>query len=430
MTGEKEMSRLLKVALLASAMLAPFVSFAAHAQTTVSVLGWASVIDYRKGPWAKLVKAFEAENPGIRIRDVGVPTDEALNQITTMVLGGNAPDVAQVFGVWMPQLVQMGAVAPVDPFIPSGDLEKYPKISRDALTFDRHLMAVPFYPGPIMMFYNRDLLRKAGFESAPRTWAEFKNAVEKICKLPAEGGGKVYGIGLRTSRNPNSGQWAIPFIWGHGGKLVGENGKITLTDPGTVAAFKWYQDLSKSGCTPEAAAHNDTRNLFAQGRAGFIFEGPWGKGITENLSGGKLKVGADANVWAAPMPAAADGRIRMMANDNPLVVFTQSKNKEAAIKFIRFIVDNQKAAEDFFTGTGEIATSNVEILSKSPVFSKEPLTQVMIDSMQYSDPMPINHPQQAAITDVIAVTMQKVMQGADPKKELEAAQAEVDRLTQ
>src|SRR3954453_17793283 len=115
-------------------------------QKTVSVLGWASVIDYRKGPWAEVVKKFEAQNPDIKIKDVGVPDTEALNQITTMVLAHNPPDVAQVFGVWIPSLAQMGALADLSKLVPPDDLTHYPQISLDALTVDKQLVGYPYWP--------------------------------------------------------------------------------------------------------------------------------------------------------------------------------------------------------------------------------------------------------------------------------------------
>lgn len=398
-------------------------------EVEISVLSWTSVIDYRKEGWAKMIAAFEAANPDIKVRDIGVPDSEALKQLTTMILGNNAPDVSHVFGGWIPQLVAMGALAPINEYVSVEELAKYPKISMDAVTFDGEVTGLPFYPGPIMMFYNRNLMEQAGLnpDQPPKTWPELTDAIEKICALKGPDGQNIYGAGLRTIKTANTGHWAIPVIWGHGGSLVDQDGKITLTDPGTKAAMEWYRDLTKKGCVPEVASHSDTRNLFAQGQAGFIFEGPWGKGIATNLSGGKLKVAADGDVWASPMPAGPDGQVRMMANDNSFVVLKQSKHPEAAVKFMNFVLGDIPTVEGFYQATNEIATGRLDVLEDSKVISSDPFTGVVIEAMKSANPMPINDPKWNSITDVLSVALQRVITGEDSETVLENAQAEVER---
>ena len=105
------------------------------------------------------------------------------------------------------------------------EINSIPKTSRDALTWEGDLVAVPWNPGPILMHYNRNLMKEAGLnpDSPPKTWAELKDAVMKICKLPDRNGGNVFGIALRTSQNPNSAQWSIPIVYGHGGDIQVDN---------------------------------------------------------------------------------------------------------------------------------------------------------------------------------------------------------------
>ena len=148
------------------------------------------------------------------------------------------------------------------------------------MTYDGQVYALPWLPGPIMMGYNRDLMKEAGLnpDQPPKNWAEFTAAVDKICALPDRNGGKVYGVALRTSRGPNSAQWSIPMIWANDGKIVDAKGHVTFDTDAGRAAYKWYHDVIARKCSPEFFDIQGSRNVFAQGRAGFIFEGPWLRG--------------------------------------------------------------------------------------------------------------------------------------------------------
>ena len=115
--------------------------------------------------------------------------------------------------------------------------------------------SLPWLPGPIVLTYNRTLMKEVGFDpdKPPKTWPELTAAAKKICALPERYGGKVYGIALRSARHFNSAQWAIPVIWGFGGHVIDADGKVDVDNPGAVAAFEWYRDMIGSGAAPTAS---------------------------------------------------------------------------------------------------------------------------------------------------------------------------------
>ena len=125
---------------------------------------------------------------------------------------------------------------------------------------------------------------------------------------------------LRTQRSPNSAQWTIPIIYGHGGDVVNDKGEVTFNTEATKAAWQWVKDLIGPGCSPAGFSIDETRNTMAAGRAGFIFEGPWGRGLFDNLSGGKIKTAADGDIWVAPMPADPSGKRRTIGNPHQITI--------------------------------------------------------------------------------------------------------------
>jgi multiple sugar transport system substrate-binding protein len=401
---------------------------AAAQQQTIRLMGWVGVFDFQKAGWARIVSEFERQNPGVKIDYVATPFEETLNQATIAILGNNAPDIIQVSSGWVPQLQAMNALEPIDNHLSKAELAQFPSSLIDGVTIEGKTWALPWIPGPIFLAYNRELLRAAGLnpDSPPRDFASFDAAVRKICALGDRGQGKVFGVALRSARHFNSVHWAVPIAWALGGDIVDDTGKVQAANPGMIKALEWYRDITKAGCTPENANINESRNFFAQGRAGFVFEGPWVRGLVDNLSGGKLKVARDGDVWIAPMPAGPDGKVRQIANSNELVLTAQSKNKALAAKFVNFILGNQETVDFYFESSKQPTTGRLDVM-RSGAMGKDAFTAVVIDVLPYSSSLPIKHPKWTAGLDVLAPVMQKVIQGADAATELRNAQRDVER---
>ncbi len=68
-----------------------------------------------------LIQKFEQENPGIKIDPERISWDVYNQKLLTAIAGGYPPDVAQVKLWWQPQLVEMGALLPLDDYIAAWD---------------------------------------------------------------------------------------------------------------------------------------------------------------------------------------------------------------------------------------------------------------------------------------------------------------------
>lgn len=419
--------RLARTALATTMLIG--VAGAAQSQETISIMGWAGLFDFQKAGWERIVSEFEAQNPGVTIEYIATPFEDTLNQATIAILGNNAPDVLQIMSTWVPQFHEMGALEPLNEHIDAETIAKFPEGSRESVTFDGDVLALSWIPGPIQMGYNRNLLERAGLDpdDPPATWAEFTEAVEKVCALEGEEGADMYGVALRTSRNSNTAHWALPIIWANGGEFVDEDGRIDFTGDAVVKTFEWYRDVVQSGCSPDAFDIQASRNLFAQGRAGFIFEGPWLRGLVNNLSGGNMTVAADGDVWIAPMPANENGEVRQISNSNMLAMSAQSDNKELAAKFIDFVLGNRETVEYYYETSKQLTTGRLDILS-SGAMGADDYVQQIVAALPVSQPVPIQNAQWNAVMDVLAGSLQAVIRGADARDELARAQREIDRM--
>lgn len=421
------LKRLCKAALL-SAAAALLASAPARAEN-LKVMGWVALFDFQKAGWERIVRDFEAQNPGVKIEYIGTPFEDTINQATIAITGNNAPDIIQVSSAWVPQLHSLRGLEPLGAHIPAAEIALFPKGSIDAVTFDGQVLALPWIPGPIMVGYNRTLMKDAGLDpdKPPKTWDEFTSAVDRICALGERSGGKVYGVALRSARHPNSAHWAIPIIWANGGDIVDASGKVKFNTDATKKALAWYRDVIARKCSPEFFGIQESRNVFGQGRAGFIFEGPWLRGLIDKLSEGKLKVAADGQVWIAPMPASADGRVRQIENANMLVMTRQAKNKPLAAKFIQFVLGNQATVEYYYETSAQLTTGRLDIL-KSGKMGQDAYGQTFVNALPISNPVPIRHPQWNAMMDAVAPAMQTIIQGGDAAAELAKADRAIARI--
>lgn len=395
---------------------------------TLRIMGYQATFEHFRPGWEHVIQQFEERNPGVKVEDIPTAFGETLNQITVATLGGNAPDIVVVNPVWMAQLDSLGALEPIRGHIADAEIETFGARALEDLTFGSEVKALTLNPGPIMMVYNRTLMSEAGLDAdqPPKSWPELKAAIDKICALPDRNGGKTYGIALRLDRGVQTAQWMIPVIWGMGGDVVDSDGAFDFTNPVVLQALEWYRGIVESGCAQPGATVGDTRNLFAQGRAGFIFEGPWIAGLVKNLSGGKLTIAADKDIWIAPMPADSEGNIRQFGNQGVIAMTAQSQNKDLAASFIDFLLNDSELVSEHFEITQIMSTGNMELLS-SGAHAKDPLTQEFVKYLPNTQALPLKDPRWLAAMDAVVPHIQSVMDGADPQSAAKAAQKDARR---
>lgn len=402
---------------------------AAQDKVRLGYAGWLNLY----GAYVEMVKAleagFEARHPNVDWVRNDVPFAEALKQATTATLAGTAADNLHLIAGWIPALHEMGGLEPLNDWFTPAEWAQIPKASLDSVTFDGKIMAMPWVPAPIIMFYNRTLMRQAGLDPdrPPQTWAELKAQAEAICKLPAKDGAPVYGVALRTQRSPNSAQWTIPIVYGMGGDVVDANGEPAFDTEATRAAWRWIQDLVRSGCAPAGFSIDETRNTMAAGRAGFAFEGPWGRGLFDNLSGGKLRTAPDGDVWVAPMPADPSGRRRTIGNPHQITIAKGSRQKRLAAEFIRYVIFDPAFTDAYFVASRQLSTSAMPLLTSGKM-GADPYTRVFVEALAHTHDNPFKSPKFYAVMDELAPALQAVIQGADIAEQLAAADRKIKRI--
>ena len=124
-----------------------------------------------------------------------------------------------------------------------------------------------------VLYYNIDLLKKAGFSRPPKSREEFQNYLRTLAKegsgQGSSGGGSL-ALGLNSSRGIYDD--VFPWIWS-GGALLIENGKPVLTSRSVVESLSFLAALNSEGLiAPSAFSADSGKKLedFTSGRSAFI----------------------------------------------------------------------------------------------------------------------------------------------------------------
>lgn len=141
-----------------------------------------------------------------------------LSTLLIDVAGGNGPDVAHIKAEWLPQLLALGVVKPLDGYISADVLADYSQSAIDSVTVDGSMMAHPWFSNTCALLVNTDLCEQAGVDyTAIASWDDLLAAAEKISAL----GSDIYGLAIPDSNGVEAGEGynTFPALWARGGGI-------------------------------------------------------------------------------------------------------------------------------------------------------------------------------------------------------------------
>jgi multiple sugar transport system substrate-binding protein len=276
-----------------------------------------------------IIPRFEKTHAGIKVKDVAVPYEQLHQKLVTAVAGGSLPDLVRSDIIWVPELADLGVLAPLDSSLPGFKaLTKTVYPGPLATNFWKgHYYGLPLDTNTQVWTYNRAAMEAAGLSAPPKTFAQLKSMAATA---------KAKGIYLYTDTDTSS--WnMLPFIWSNGGDITNKTyTKATgfLNSAKSVAAVQMLVDMYKAGEVPDVVL-GGTGGLsvydgIAQGKYVGTSDGPWMYSIFDSSYKG-------VPLASATFPAGAGGSVSVVGGED-VVLTKASKNKSAAIAFMRFLL--------------------------------------------------------------------------------------------
>jgi multiple sugar transport system substrate-binding protein len=280
---------------------------------------------------AQLLPEFERAHPGLKVKVQQLPWTAAHEKLLTAFAGDATPDLCQLGNTWIPELVALNALEPLDRHVaasPIVDADDYFAGIWDTNRVDGKLYGVPWYVDTRLMFYRRDLLRHAGFSSPPRSWQEWAQMLAAIERQAAP---DRYAILLPL----NEFEPLLALALQQGEPLLREDGRWgNFRGAGFRRALEFYLEMFQRGWAPAvaSAAISNVWNEFGRGRFVFFVSGPWNIGELQR----RLSFEQQDTWMTAPLPGP-DGPGASIAGGSSLAVFRASRHQETAWRLVEFL---------------------------------------------------------------------------------------------
>ena len=216
---------------------------------------------------SNFVAKFEEANPGIKLNLEVVSWNDLYTVVSTKISNNNAPDILNidVFADYANE----GLLMPVKDYCPDDLFQDFFPSFIDQSVIGDTVWAVPDLASARALFYNEDLLKEAGVEKVPETWAELEDASQAIIDAF---GGEVYPWGIDMTTDEGQAAFAY-YTWGNNGGFVDENGEWALNSDANIEAIEYAIGLVGKGFTnpnPATQTRYDLQDMFAAGKMAML----------------------------------------------------------------------------------------------------------------------------------------------------------------
>ena len=235
---------------------------------------WNGFTDRELGVIDKAVEMFHASHKWITVKDTGGVDDD---KIVKAIRGGNAADVTMSFsadrlgsycasGAW----INLGSYIKRDKV----DVSVFPKPSATYTTYQGTRCALPVLADVYGLYYNTDLLKKAGYTEPPKTATELMDMAIKMTTYNGDGSIKVAGFVPSFGFYEMSPAHVAP-AWGAAWQT--DDGKSSFSkDPHWAAMMEWQKkfvdaigyDKLKRFTAGAGSSEFSASNLFETRQAG------------------------------------------------------------------------------------------------------------------------------------------------------------------
>ncbi len=296
---------------------------------------------------AELIPGFERLNPDIKVELQQIPWSAAHEKLLTAFAGRVTPDVAQLGSSWVPELVALGALEPLNGVIAGSKVVEPADFFAggwNGNVIGGRAWGIPWYADTRILFYRRDLLRDAGFAEVPDNWADWVRAMRAI---KARGNPRDYAIFLPI----NEYEPLLAFALQQPEPLLRDGNRFgNFQSPGFVRASEFYLGLFRQGLAPRAT-NTQISNLhdeFAKGHFVFAITGPWNIGEFKR----RMPPERQDDWMTAPLPGP-NGPGLSIAGGSSLAIFARSRRKAAAWKLVEYL-SRPEVQVRFFELTGDL----------------------------------------------------------------------------
>ena len=343
----------------------------------VTITLWNGFTERELGVIKRAVTDFHASHPWITVKVVGGVNDD---KIIAAIRGGNAPDVAQSFTADNTgAFCSSGGWIDLKPYMDRDKIDAgmFPKAVQTYTEFNGKRCALPMLADTYGLYYNKDLFRKAGLTSPPKTMSELTAYAKKLTVRDGDGF-KVVGFDPAQGFYENAPAHYGPLF---GASWVDGDDKSAISkQPGWVEFMKWQKDLIdfygfdklrrwQAGAGDEFSA----QNAFERGKLAMAIDGEYRTAFIKAEH-------PDLNYGTAPMPVA-DSHPELYGagyvTGNIVGIPKSAKHKDAAWELVKYLTTDEHALSVLSNGLRNVPTTTTSLRSNE--LTPDPKFKVFLD---------------------------------------------------
>jgi multiple sugar transport system substrate-binding protein len=320
----------------------------------------------------RLVDGYNATHKN-KVKLTIIPTDQYLPKVGTAAGSKSLPDILASDVVYTPNYTKQGLFRDI-----SSDIKALPfasglaKSHLDVSSYKGKTYAVPHKLDSSVMFYNKDLYKRAGLdpEKPPATFTEMLEHARKVNTL----GGDIKGFYLAGNCG---GCWVytgFPYAWAAGKPTLNEDGtKFDFDNDTYRKIFGLYKQMIDENLVPTATKTEDGSTWQAQFLAGKIGILPLGSPIVGDL----LK--QTAFQWGvAALPAPDGGKTSTFIGGDVAGITATSKKPVQAWDFLKWTLE-ENAQTEIITKNGDLPGRTD--LAGNKYTAADPRTKLIADGL-------------------------------------------------
>lgn len=331
----------------------------------------------------ELMPEFERRHPDIQVKVQAIPWTAAHEKLLTAYAGQSTPDLSQLGNTWIPELAALNAIEPLANRLDSSSTVQksdYFLGIWDTNIVGDLLYGIPWYVDTRVLFYRKDILKRASYSEPPKSWDEWMEVAMKI--RASNEGREEFAILL-----PTNNEWAPQVILGlqTNSSLLRDGDRYGgFSGPEFTRGFQFFVEFFKRQLAPASVTRmRDVYQGFASGYFAMYITGPWNVGEFR-----KRLPSALSDQWmTAPLPAP-DLRSYpgvSLAGGSSFVVFRKSSHKREAWKLIEYLSEPQVQVR-FYELTGDLPARRSSWTDS--VLSSDKFLQAFRIQLENVKPMP------------------------------------------
>jgi len=248
--------------------------------------------------WGKaMVEEWNAEHPDEEVTAQEIPAGETSEEVIgAAITAGNAPClVFNTSPAAVPQFQKQGGLVALDEFEGGTDYveSRSGDVAEQYKSPDGQYYQIPWKSNPVMIFYNKDIMKKAGVDPENPPLATYDEFLDTSQKIVDSGAAQAAIWPAPTSEFFQSWFDFYPmFAAETGGQQLIEDDEATFDSEEGVAVAEFWQTMYDEGLAQQEVYNGDS---FADQKAAMAIVGPWAIAV----------YGESVDWGAAPVPTSS-----------------------------------------------------------------------------------------------------------------------------